>query len=567
MAGTSPAMTAAWITQPPSDCVVLQIVKACAAQPAGHICMDMSHQQQFLLATLPASRGQTRLAFGIAAALLGVFLAAAPFATLPLPRIDGFVAASQSVYAVNDLITASLILAQFAIVRRWALFALALGFLYTALMALAHALVFPGAFAPGGLFGAGVQTTAWMYNFWKAGLPLAVISYALLKDDAGTVNASQRPPGVVIGAGLAGVIAIVVALAWCAIAGEKLLPSLLHRDGLQYDQGTLRLFAVAQEALCIGALLLLRRRRNCVLDLWLIVLLFTLVLEVTMSSLLAASRFDFGWYVSRAFALAASIVVLIVLLSETTTLYASLARSVLRQRAAREARQVAMDAMAASIAHEIKQPLAAITLNSEAALLELTAPAPDLQEARDALRCVLDDSHRAGAVISGIRSMYRKDRHGRAWLDLNATIREALGAAQIELRTHRVSVSIEPNEALPLVFADRGQLQQVFHNLILNAIEAMHGTPEPSRGLRMWSEFKPESNHVAVSVADYGAGIGEQDKDRIFDPFFTTKSAGTGIGLTICRSIIESHGGMLQASPNQPSGTIFEVVLPVERSA
>jgi signal transduction histidine kinase len=526
--------------------------------------MDMSDRQQFLLATLPASRGQNRLALGIAAALLMVFLVAAPYATVPLPRADGFVAASQSVYAVNDLITAALILAQFAIVRRWALFALALGFLYTALIAFAHALVFPGAFAPGGLFGAGVQTTAWLYNFWKAGLPIAVIAYALLKDESGAVSASQRPPGVIIGAGVVGVIAIVAALTWCAIAGERFLPSLLNRDAVQYSQSTLRLFAVAQEALCIGALLLLWFRRNCVLDLWLIVLLFTLVLEVTMSSLLAASRFDVGWYLSRAFALAASIVVLIVLLSETTTLYASLARSVFRQRAAREARQVAMDAMAASIAHEIKQPLAAITLNGEAALLELTSPAPDLDEARDALRCVLDDSHRASAVISGIRSMYRKDRHGRAWLDVNAIMREALAAAEIELRTHRVTVAMEPNETLPPVFADRGQLQQVFQNLILNAIEAMHLTPERSRALRMWSEFIEESSQVAVSIADCGAGIGEEDKDRIFDPFFTTKSAGTGIGLTICRSIIESHGGMLQASANRPSGTIFEVVLPVE---
>ena len=128
---------------------------------------------------------QIRLARRIAAALLVVFCIAALFATVQLPRVDGFVAATQSVYAVNDLITAALILAQFAIVRRWALFALAMGFLYTALIAMAHALVFPGAFAPAGLFGPGVQTPAWLYNFWKAGLPLAVIAYSLLKDDAG----------------------------------------------------------------------------------------------------------------------------------------------------------------------------------------------------------------------------------------------------------------------------------------------------------------------------------------------------------------------------------------------
>ena len=130
-------------------------------------------------------------------------------------------------------------------------------------------------------------------------------------------------------------IAIVCGLTWIAIAGEQFLPSLLSRDAVQYDRGAVRLAALFQEALCIGALLLLWFRRNCVLDLWLMVLSFTLVLDVTMSSLLAAARFDVGWYASRIFALTASIVVLIVLLSETTALYANLARSVLRQRGVR----------------------------------------------------------------------------------------------------------------------------------------------------------------------------------------------------------------------------------------
>ncbi len=524
----------------------------------------ISHQQQFLLATLPPSRGQIRLALGIAVALLIVFLIAAPFATIPLQRVDGLVPAYQSVYAVNDLITSALIFAQFSIVRRWSLFALALGFLYTALIAVAHALVFPGAFTPTGLFGAGVQTTAWLYNFWKVGLPLAVIAYSLLKDDESAISASQRSPEFIIFAGIAVVIAIVCGLSWIAIAGEQLLPSLLRGDAVQYDQNTLRLVAIFQVALCIGALLILWFRRNCVLDLWLIVLSFALVLEVTMSSLLAVGRFDVGWYLSRAFALAASIVVLIVLLSETTTLYANLARSVLRQRNVREARQVAMDAMAASIAHEIRQPLAAIALNGEAALLCVTRATPDLDGAREALHCVVDDSHRASAVISGIRSMFPKDGHGRAWLDVNGLVREALTTTEIELLAHRVSVSVEPHNQLPQVYADRGQLQQVFQNLIMNAIEAMHATPERFRVLRMRSDIIQDSNQIVVSIADSGAGLAEKDKDRIFEPFFTTKSTGTGIGLTICRSIIESHGGLLQASANRPYGTIFEVVLPIE---
>ena len=166
-------------------------------------------------------------------------------------------------------------------------------------------------------------------------------------------------------------------------------------------------------------------------------------------------------------------------------------------------------------------------------------------------------------MIDGIRSMFKKGSHGRAWLDINGLVEEAIATAEIELRTHRVSVSMELHNELPQVFADRGQLQQVFQNLIMNAIEAMHVTPESSRVLRIRSDIVRDSNNIMVSIADSGTGIGEKDKDRIFEPFFTTKSAGTGIGLTICQSIIESHGGGLRASANRPYGTIFEVVLPI----
>jgi signal transduction histidine kinase len=312
------------------------------------------------------------------------------------------------------------------------------------------------------------------------------------------------------------------------------------------------------------ALALLWRRQMSVLDLWLKVMCVAWLVEIIIGTLLVTARFTLGWYGSRIYSLIAAIVLLIVLLSETTTLYANLARSTMRRRAASEARQVAMDAMAASIAHEIRQPLAAIALNSETALLLLSEAAPDdVDEARAVLHCVVDDSHRASAVIGGIRSMYRKDSHGRAWLDVNGLVREALATAEIELRTHRVSVSMELDNQLPQVFADRGQLQQVFQNLIMNAIEAMHVTPESSRVLRTRSNIVRDSNDIMVSITDFGTGIGEKDKDRIFEPFFTTKSAGTGIGLTICQSIIESHGGGLRAFANRPYGTIVEVVLPI----
>jgi signal transduction histidine kinase len=523
---------------------------------------ELTDQHQFLLADLPPSQGQIRLALGIVVALLVAFGITAPFARTPLLRLDGFVPAQQGIYAVNDLITSALLFAQFSIVRRWALLALAIGFLYTALISISHALAFPGAFSPTGLLGAKVQTTAWLYNFWKVGLPLAVIVYALLKDADGRTSTSERSPRVVIVWSVAVVVAIVCALTWISIAGVERLPTILSSDSVEYSQGAERVIAVFQVLLCVVALTVLWTRRSSVLDLWLLVLSFTLVLEVATSTLLASARFDVGWYAARGFALAASLVVLLVLLSETTTLYANLARSVMRRRAAREARQIAMDAMAASIAHEVNQPLAAMVTNANAALRWLTNAAPDLDEARASLGHIVNARHRAGEVIGGIRSMFKKDARGRILLGTNDLVREILTMVDLELRNQRVLVATNLRDGLPQVFADRGQLQQVFLNLIMNAIDAMGSVTDRARVLRVNSDLVQESSDVVVTVEDTGTGIASEDKDRIFDSFFTTKSAGTGIGLSICRSIIESHGGSLQASANKPYGAIFQVTLP-----
>jgi signal transduction histidine kinase len=315
-------------------------------------------------------------------------------------------------------------------------------------------------------------------------------------------------------------------------------------------------------ALCVVALTFLWIRRSSLLDQWLLVLSFTLVLEVAMSTLLASARFDLGWYAARGFALAASLVVLLVLLSETMALYANLALSTMRQRGERQARQIAMDAMAASVAHEVNQPLGSIVLNAETALHCLTSARPDLDEARAALRDVIDDARRAGQVVVGIRSMFKRAATGRLLLDANDLVREVLKMVELDLRKHRVLVTTELRNGLPQLLADRGQLQQVFLNLIINAIEAMDSLTDRARALRVSSDIVREPSGVVIAIEDSGIGIKGEDKDRIFEPFVTTKPAGTGIGLHISRSIIESHRGTLRVSGNKPYGTIFHVALP-----
>ena len=375
-------------------------------------------------------------------------------------------------------------------------------------------------------------------------------------------SVSQRSARAEIGLSIAIAIAVACAVTWFITAQHDLLPR------IYLDRVSLAPLANVAAGLvfflCAAALALLWVRRQSVLDLWLMVTVSAWLLEITLQGLFLTNRFSLAWYMGRIFSLIASSVVLIVLLSEMTTLYGHVARSVMRQRSARQARQIAMDAMAASIAHEINQPLGAIAANGQAALRWLTRATPDTEEARAALKRIVDDSHRASAVISGIRSMYKKDLHGRAWLNVNEVVREVLTTVDVELRTYRVSVSTELRDGLPQLFADRGQLQQVFQNLILNAIEAMRSVPAHARLLRIRSDLIQGPLQLMVTVEDSGTGINENDKDRIFEPFFTTKSAGTGIGLTICRSIIESHDGSLRASANHPRGTIFRVAIPVD---
>ena len=176
---------------------------------------------------------------------------------------------------------------------------------------------------------------------------------------------------------------------------------------------------------------------------------------------------------------------------------------------------------------------------------------------------IVEDGHRAAELIANVRTMFKKNVHRRAWLSVNDLLREVLAMVDVDLRMQGISVSTELREGLPQLLIDRGQLRQVFLNLIMNAIEAMRSVADRVRLLRITSDVIPGSSGILVTVEDSGTGIAEQSKDYIFETFFSTKSTGTGLGLTICRSIIESHGGSIQASSNNPHGTIFLVALPL----
>jgi signal transduction histidine kinase len=233
-----------------------------------------------------------------------------------------------------------------------------------------------------------------------------------------------------------------------------------------------------------------------------------------------------------------------------------------RMELARVMQMTAASQVAASIAHEINQPLAAIVTNGNAGLRWLARSRPDLDEARAALECIVKDGHHASEVIGGIRSMFKKDGQAEAQLDVNQLIREVFALLREEIRSQQVSIRIELAEELPPVPANRAQLQQVVVNLIMNAVDAMSTVANRMRSLRVKTEMQ-ESDYLLITVEDSGTGIDAENIDRIFDAFYTTKSHGMGMGLSICRSIVQGHGGRLSVSPAQPHGSTFRVLLPI----
>jgi PAS domain S-box-containing protein len=243
----------------------------------------------------------------------------------------------------------------------------------------------------------------------------------------------------------------------------------------------------------------------------------------------------------------------------TETKQAQVALRATQSKLARITRLTTMHELTASIAHEVNQPLAAIVANGSAALRFLSAPTPDLEVVRQAVNSIVVDGHRAAEVIESIRATFKKIDQERAAVDINKLIRDVL--VLMEVQAHGVSVKTELNNKLSDVVGNRVQLQQVIVNLITNAIDAMNTVINRPRVLQLRAESHI-SGGVLVSVEDSGAGIDPKDAERIFDTFFTTKSQGMGMGLSICRSIIEAHQGQLWVSSSNDHGSVFNIHLP-----
>ena len=231
-----------------------------------------------------------------------------------------------------------------------------------------------------------------------------------------------------------------------------------------------------------------------------------------------------------------------------------------RSELAHLTRVATLGELSGALAHELSQPLTAILSNAQAAQRLLARDQPDLREIGSILADIADDDRRAAEVIQRLRSMLRKDEQQFTPLDLNWLIREVLLLERSDLITRQVAVAVELSPDLPQVYGDRVQLQQVVLNLVLNASEAMTTTAIGERRLVLVTARDQEG--CQLDVVDQGCGIPADALERVFEPFFTTKRQGLGLGLSICRSIVEAHGGRLWASNNEENGATFHLALP-----
>jgi PAS domain S-box-containing protein len=251
----------------------------------------------------------------------------------------------------------------------------------------------------------------------------------------------------------------------------------------------------------------------------------------------------------------------------TATIRADHAEQALRKAQAELAhvtRVTTLGELTASIAHEINQPLAAIVANAEACLSWLDRETPDLDAARRSVEWIVDDSNRASEVIKRVRALAQKTDIEKVPLDINDVVREGVALVQRELTSNQVSLRMDLASALPIILGDRVQLQQVIINLVMNGIEAMQSVGDRPRELAVRSG-RDDMRRVFLTVTDCGVGISGKEVDRLFSPFFTTKPGGMGMGLSICRSIVEAHEGRLSVSRNEGPGATFQFVLPLHQ--
>ena len=510
----------------------------------------------------PPDRQEIRIGLVVVGLIYFTLLALSAARNIHVGVIPGFVPTITAAMLVCDLITAAILYAQAGVFRSRALTVLASGYVLGGLLLIPWALTFPGAFAADGLLGAQVNTTGWIAVFWRLSVPTAVVLYAVLKRVDATAGpvAERPPPGILLGVLVSIALAALVTL--LATIGHDLLPSVFvdQRDVIRSKLVTLNVGTIAAT---IAAMVLLFRQRRSVLDLWLLVSMSAWLAQSLLNMLLL-SRFTLGAYAFLALVLVSNLIVMLALITDSNRLYARLALSTAARNRERDARMMSMDALAAAVSHEVGQPLSAVITNAMAAQSWLDRRQPEPGMAIKAMNATIEAGQRTFDVIKSIRAMFAVGSPSAIEFDLNELVRETVVLMDLELTGRKVSLDLKLDEALPRVVADRVKMQRVLINLLTNAIEALDTKRRQPRRIAIRT-MALDGQHVQLDMSDTGVGIPPEKMDSIFEPFFTTKGTGTGLGLSLCRTIVEEHGGHLWVSRGERQGAIFHLTLPTRR--
>jgi len=523
-----------------------------------------------LLSTLAAGRRDHARAVAVLVVSVVAFLVTAPFARQALAPLPAFLPAYQAALVMSEVVTACLLLGQFTIWRSPGLLVLASAYLFSALMAVLHALSFRGLFLAEGLPGGGPQTTAWLYFLWHGGFPLLVISYALLNrpdDHEARPGATAWRP---IAAAIVLVLAAAAGAAWVATAGQAALPALM--DGNRDAPAKLAV-AAASWLLSLAALpLLWRRKPHSVLDLWLMVVMCAWIFEVALAAVLNGARYDLGWYAGRVYGILAGTFILIVLLLDNAALYSELSHARDSERdaanALRRAKELAEDAtraksqFLANMSHEIRTPMNAMLGMTQLALKgPLDARQRDYleksQKAGRHLLAVLNDILDFSKIEAGKLAIENVDFELEQVLaNIGDLVSEKAGAKGLEL-------VIDLDRAVPrMLHGDPLRLGQVLVNLANNAVKFTENG-EVAIVVTVAGETPDGGVRLHFAVKDTGIGLTTEQCGRLFESFqqadasTTRRFGGTGLGLAISRHLVRLMGGEIGVDSVPGEGSTF----------
>ncbi len=520
---------------------------------------ELINERRVFLSTLPAGRGERRLAGAVVLVSLAVFIAAAPFAKMPLAQVWAFIPIYESALVINDAITAVLLFGQFRILQSRALAVLASGYLFTAFMTVVHALTFPELFSPTGLLGAGHQSTAWLYMFWHGGFPLFVIAYAQLKNEARKPGPARA--GVAVASCVAAVLVLVCGFTLLATAGQDFLPAIILNN-----RYTPQMIAVVSSVWILSVLalaVLSRRRPHSVLDLWIMVVMCVWLFDIALAAVLNTGRFDLGFYAGRIYGLLAASFVLLVLLLENGVLYARLVEahdSEYRKTIELTAANRDLEAFSYSVSHDLRAPLRAV--DGYAKLLEEEHAQQLDAEGRRFLSAVRANSQRMGQLINDLLAF---SRLGRAPLrtypvQLDELVRQAVDELRPDWDGRGIDFTIG---RLGSVKADPALLKQVLINLLSNAIKFTRKANAARVEVGCRDEI--EEGRKIYYVKDNGDGFDMRYADKLFGVFQRLhrpdEYEGSGVGLAIVQRIVNRHGGRIWADATPGAGATFYFTL------